>query len=219
MSCVENIYKSKKMNYFSNAIPREDFLRKLPNNSDAKILDIGCGVGNTGVLALSTKKCGTYCGVELFESSALEAKGRISQVIIGNIETLKLPWPESYFDALLISEVLEHLFDPREVLLKLKPLMKKGAFVFASSPNVAHYRFILMLLRGYWNYSEIGVMDWTHIRWFTPKSYKELFESCGYRVELIEPTFLTNKEKIANFMTCGLCEYLLMRQMNLLGRC
>jgi SAM-dependent methyltransferase len=178
-------YSKKDDRYFEGA--REDFVGELPVNPDAKILEIGCSNGNTGALALSEKKCGTYIGVELFEAAALNAKEKISWVILGDIEKLELPFEDSSFDVLILSEVLEHLVDPWNVLRKLHRYMRPGAIILASSPNVSHYRIILMLLRGEWNLTDDGIMDRTHLRWFTPSSFAEMFESAGYSVLKVEP--------------------------------
>ena len=179
------IYSKKDDRYFEGA--REDFVNELPENLDARILEIGCSNGNTGVLALSMNKCGTYIGVELHEEAALKAKEKISQVIVGDIEKMDFPWKDNSFDVLILSEVLEHLVDPLNVLRKLHRYMKSGALILASSPNVSNYRIILMLLKGEWNLTDNGVMDRTHLRWFTPGSFAEMFESAGYKVLSIEP--------------------------------
>ena len=180
-----NVYSKKDESYFEGA--REDFINELPVNLDAKILEIGCSNGNTGALALSENKCGSYIGVELYETAALNAKEKISQVIIGDIERIELPFEDDSFDVLILSEVLEHLVDPWNVLRKLHRYMKPGAIILASSPNVSHYRIILMLLRGEWNLTDDGIMDRTHLRWFTPSSFAEMFESAGYNVLKVEP--------------------------------
>lgn len=178
-------YSKKDDRYFEGA--REDFVNELPENLDARILEIGCGNGNTGALALSMNKCGSYIGVELHEAAALNAQEKISQVIVGDIEKVELSFEDNSFDVLILSEVLEHLVDPWNVLRKLYRYMKPGALILASSPNVSHYRIILMLLRGEWNLTDDGVMDRTHLRWFTPDSFAEMFESTGYSVLKLEP--------------------------------
>lgn len=178
-------YSKKDDRYFEGA--REDFINELPVNPDARILEIGCSNGNTGALALSMNKCGSYIGVELHEAAALNAKEKISQVIIGDIEKIELPFEENSFDVLILSEVLEHLVDPWNVLRKLHRYLKSGAVILASSPNVCHYRIILMLLRGEWNLTDDGIMDRTHLRWFTPKTFAKMFEDAGYKIIRVEP--------------------------------
>jgi SAM-dependent methyltransferase len=211
-------YSAKEGEYFSNA--RRDYIAELPPDTDTKILEVGCGDGATGVLALQEKKCSVYCGVELSPSVAERARGRITQVVVGDVEKLELPWPPGTFDVLILSEVLEHFVDPWTVLEKLRPLMKSGGRVLASSPNVSHYRILLMLFRGNWVLTDSGLMDRTHLRWFTPISYRELFESTGFRVDSVhELTPLTRKRSVANLLTLGRLKHLFIVQIDLRAHC
>jgi 2-polyprenyl-3-methyl-5-hydroxy-6-metoxy-1,4-benzoquinol methylase len=179
-------YDIKPNGYFEGA--REDFIDELPDNPGARILEIGCSNGNTGALALARHKCGHYTGVEVHSEAADKARQKISEVLVGDIEQLDLSWRPHSFDALILSEVLEHLVDPWKVLCRLHPYLKPGALVFASSPNVSHHRVIRMLLKGEWNLTDDGIMDRTHLRWFTPGSFKALFEDTGYQVVKLGPT-------------------------------
>jgi 2-polyprenyl-3-methyl-5-hydroxy-6-metoxy-1,4-benzoquinol methylase len=207
-------YTAKPPMYFQGARP--DYVSALPANSQARILEIGCGEGGTGYLALKEGRCRTYCGVELMPSAAEKAKQRITEVVIGNIEEIGLPWASDSFDALILSEVLEHLVDPWALLKKMWPLLKPGGMVFASSPNVSNHRIIRMLLRGEWNLTEMGVMDKTHLRWFTPHSYQAMFESCGYVVDSVGPGgTLSLKAKLLSALTLGWLRNFFIMQIDL----
>ena len=211
-------YSAKEGEYFSNA--RRDYVSELPPETGTKILEIGCGGGATGALALQEKKCSVYCGVELSPSAAERARGKITQVVAGDVEKIELPWAPGTFDVLILSEVLEHLVDPWAVLKKLRPLIKSGGRVLASSPNVAHYKTLLMLFRGNWMLTDSGLMDRTHLRWFTPISYRELFESSGFQVDLVRTlTPLTRKRCVANLLTLGRLEHLFIVQIDLRAHC
>jgi 2-polyprenyl-3-methyl-5-hydroxy-6-metoxy-1,4-benzoquinol methylase len=211
-------YASKRLDYFTNA--RHDYVAELPASATARILEIGCGAGETGALALLSRKCEYYCGVEMFQTAAEIAKSRLSEVLVGDIEQLNPGWNSETFDALILSEVLEHLADPWATLRKIRPAMKSGALVFASSPNVSHYRTIVMLLRGEWTLSDFGVMDRTHLRWFTPNTYRDLFESCGYRVDAVrEHRPLTRKATALNALSLGRFKHLFMGQVDLRAHC
>jgi 2-polyprenyl-3-methyl-5-hydroxy-6-metoxy-1,4-benzoquinol methylase len=172
-------YSMKVPSYFSGA--RADCVAALPYNREARILELGCGEGATGALALSEGKCGAYCGVELCQKAAEKANKKITEVVVGNVEEHMLPWAPKHFDALIMSEVLEHLEDPWATLRRLRPLLKPNALVFASSPNVSHHRVIRMVIKGEWNLADLGVMDRTHLRWFTPKTYS----TCSSRVAIL----------------------------------
>jgi 2-polyprenyl-3-methyl-5-hydroxy-6-metoxy-1,4-benzoquinol methylase len=210
----ERGYGAKPPGYFEGV--REDYIAELPVNPQVRILEIGCGDGGTGYLALKERKCGEYCGVELLSSAAERAKERISEVVVGDVEEIALPWSSSSFDVLILSEVLEHLVDPWAVLKKLWPLLKPGAIVFASSPNVSNHRVIRMLIRGDWNLTDMGRMDKTHLRWFTPRSYAALFTSCGYVVDSVSQVgTLSLKAKVLSKLSFGRFHHLFISQVNL----
>ncbi len=211
-------YSVKSIDYMRRN--RADYVAELPINPTTKILEIGCGCGETGALALSEGRCGSYSGVEICAASAECAKTKLTEVIVGDVETLDLPWASATFDALIVSEVLEHLIDPWSALRRLRPLLKVGGSVFASSPNVSHYRVLVMRARGEWTLTDAGVMDRTHLRWFTPKTYRELFESSGYRVDSVKALgALGTKARLASFLSRGCMQHLLIRQMDLRAHC
>jgi len=178
-------YDLKDTSYF--AMARDDYVAALPDNADASILEIGCANGATGALALAEGKCRRYCGVELFAEPAAAARERLTEVVEGDVEQLELPWPAESFDALILSEVLEHLRDPWAVLERVRPLLKPGALAFASTPNVAHREIIVMLLKGRWELRSYGPLDATHLRWFSPSSLRRAFEEAGFVVDSVGP--------------------------------
>lgn len=217
-SAGASAYENKQDDYFLGA--RDDFIGELPVNPEAKILEIGCSAGGTGALALSEKKCGSYYAVELSETAAMAAREKLTEVIVGDIEKMEsLPWPEKSFDALIMSEVLEHFADPWAVLRKLKKYLKPNSLVFCSSPNVAHYRIMLMMWRGDWKLEDAGIMDRTHLRWFTPKTYAELLQDSGYIVEYTKPIKpIDTWDRIRSFI-CGGRPHLFMKQIKVRARC
>jgi 2-polyprenyl-3-methyl-5-hydroxy-6-metoxy-1,4-benzoquinol methylase len=209
-------YESKPTSYFNGA--RVDFVNLLPHDAKAKVLEIGCGFGVTGALALSEKRCGEYIGVEISDKAAAEAEKLLSRVIKGNVETMDLPFPDANFDAAILSEVLEHLVDPWKVVIRISPLIRSGGLVMASSPNISHYRVILRLLRGDWSLANSGVMDRTHLRWFTPESFKQMFEAAGFRIiSLGQVAPITWKSKIINALTLNLLKHLFVVQIKLVA--
>ena len=218
LASIRSMYRSKDPDYFCGS--RSDMLELLPSTADGRILEIGCGRGNTGAAALARGLCAEYCAIELHETSALIARSRITEVVVGDVETTELPWAERSFDALILSEVLEHLVDPWSTLARIRPLLKPGAIALASTPNVSHYSVILMLMRGRWDLAESGTMDRAHLRWFTPRSLRELFESSRFVVDAVEPVAQPGiKSRWASRLMLGMGKHLLARQLNLRAHC
>ena len=99
------------------------------------------------------------------------ARQKLTSVLVGNVETINLPGAEPTFDGLIMSEVLEHLIDPWRLLPGPYLVFRNGSVVMARSPNIGQWRVIRELIAGRWELAEAGVMDRTHLRWFTLQSY------------------------------------------------
>jgi 2-polyprenyl-3-methyl-5-hydroxy-6-metoxy-1,4-benzoquinol methylase len=210
-------YAQKPSHYFAGA--RKKFVDDLPPGREAKMLEVGCGNGDTAAYALATGKCGWCAGIELCAEPAEQAAKRLHDVRIGDVEQMTLPYSPGFFDVLVMSEVVEHFRDPWTTLKRLAALLKPGALVLSGSPNVAHRSVIRMLLRGRWDYASVGIMDRTHLRWFTPATYRELFEDCGFEVVSVGPPGpLRKKARWFNRLTLGRWQHLLHSQIYLKAR-
>ena len=113
---------------------------------------------------------------------AREAAGRLDRVVVGNIESMPLPREAAPYDCIVLGDILEHLLDPWKLLERLREVLAPGGSVVASIPNVQHYRVVRSLLAGRWEYRRQGILDRTHLRFFTRKSLPALFEGAGYAV-------------------------------------
>lgn len=210
-------YLAKDDHYFQGV--RADYVAALPDNPAATILEIGCAEGQTGALALARGKCARYIGVEIHEPSARVAATQLSEVHSGNIEAMTLDLAPGSLDAIIISEVLEHLVDPWAVMGRLVPLLRPGGLVFASSPNIGHHRVIRSLIAGRWDLANEGVMDRTHLRWFTPAAYAALFQGAGLTVEEVRPVRPFGwKPRLINRLTGGRWRHLFMTQTSIRAR-
>jgi 2-polyprenyl-3-methyl-5-hydroxy-6-metoxy-1,4-benzoquinol methylase len=118
--------------------------------------------------------------------AAKRAADVLTQVLTGNIDAIDLPFPPDTFDLLILGDVLEHLVDPGASLARLVPLLKPGGQVLASVPNIAHWQVVAGLILGRFDYTDQGVMDRTHLRWFTPKSLRALLESAGLETDRVQ---------------------------------
>lgn len=211
-----SIYVDKIPTYYTGV--RSDIVDDLPK-SPMDILEIGCGTGGTLDLARSMGKVRKSVGVELNPDSAASASECADKVFVGDIESLQLPFDPESFDVIIISEVLEHLIDPWSVLKKLFPLVRPGGLLYASSPNVAHINTVRMLLKNKWSYEKSGLFDWTHLRWFTPKTYQEMVEAAGFEVlwnSSVAP--MTHKQSLANTLTFGYFRHLFTSQIFIKAR-
>lgn len=217
MSSLSRSYEVKDQRYFSGV--RKDLIDRLGADPKRAILEIGCGDGSTGAYAKQQGKCGLYVGVELVPAAASTAKAAIDRVYNANIENFDPPEPPGSFDVLIAGKVLEHLVDPWAVLKRLRSFLRSSALAMASSPNVAHYSTIRMLLKGEWTLADSGRMDRTHLRWFTPKSYAEMFRACGFEITSIEPlSEFGPRAKLLNTLTAGCLEHLFIGQIVVVAR-
>lgn len=213
---MASAYASKSTAYFAGV--RQDFLTKLSHHGGGVVLEIGCGSGETGAAAMAAGLSDRYVGVELFPDAAAVARTRLSEVLEGDVERITLPWPDATFDAVLMSEVLEHLIDPWAVVARIVPMLRPGALVMASSPNVAQFSIVKSLIAGRWDLADSGPMDRTHLRWFTPSTYGAMFETAGIRVDSMEPLSPPGPNgRLFNILTLNRWKHLTFRQISLIG--
>lgn len=207
-------YRHKDERYFDGA--REDMVVRLPFDPTASILEIGCGNGKTGAVALAKGRAERYVGVELMPEPAAEARTRLSRVVVGDVERIDLDFHAAEFDGLILSEVLEHLRDAEGLLSRLHRFVRPGGVVLASSPNISHWKVIGELFAGRFPQSEKGVFDRTHLRWFTPQSFAAMFERTGFRVTAVRPVRLFSaKQRAISYLFDGRLDHLMMTQIGL----
>ncbi|MAQ75825.1 MAG: methyltransferase [Aquimarina sp.] len=160
-------------------------LKYLPEDAK-KIIDIGCGNGAFAEV-LKKQNNAEVWGIEYMDREAQVAKSKIDKVFSGPCENYIDELPDGYFDVIYFNDVLEHLVDPYEVLDKIKYKLAPNGIVISSIPNVRyHNTFMRLLLKKDWLYEDYGVMDRTHLRFFTDKSIKRMYKEQGYTVVLQE---------------------------------
>ncbi len=165
---------------------REDLLPLIPENVKT-VLEIGCGAGKTGEYLKNNNKC-FVAGIELNPEAVKEASQVLDEVIEGNIEDIDLPFIEHSFDCLLFADVLEHLVNPLSALKKSLKYLKPNGSVIASIPNVQYFGLINHLIEGNWTYQDEGILDRTHLRFFTLKEIKKLFKDAGLGIVAVDET-------------------------------
>jgi len=180
----------------------------LPPDAD-KILEIGCGAGATLSFIKSIGKCRWVGGIELVPEAAKRAGEQLDWLLEGDVEQLEIPLENGSVDVILCLDVLEHLVDPWTIISRLHRKLKLGGSLIASIPNVRNLKIILpLLIRGTWTYEDSGLLDRTHLRFFTKSSARELVECSGLLVDRIETTGMFGKVAIANSITLKLFEEL-----------
>lgn len=199
-----HLYDEKKQDYFSSA--RSEILDLLPNFSQ-RVLEIGCGSGQTLEMLKAKKFCGETVGIELFATVADEARSRVDAVYCLDVEKSPLPEQIGKFDLILLLDVLEHLVDPWTFLHRLKEdYLTADGRVIISLPNARHFSLVLPLLCGRFDYAERGILDKTHLRFFTKDTAEKLLKSACLNIEAVKATSLDlrlNSGKL-NAATLGL---------------
>src|SRR4051794_21526692 len=153
---------------------------------DQRVLDVGCP---SGYLAEPLwQRRNTIVGIELDPDAAREAERWCERVVVGDVESMDLPFEPASFDVILCGDVIEHLRDPREALARVRPFLRPGGRLVASTPNIANWAMRLSLLAGRWRYTDRGLLDRTHTHLFTRRTLVETVEAAGYRVERVDFT-------------------------------
>jgi SAM-dependent methyltransferase len=211
------LYAEKATTYFDRV--RTQILPLLPAGRVDRVLEVGCGSGDTLAYLQANDRCRWTGGVELFPEAAEIARGRLDDVYEGNIEQIALPIAPASLDVVLCLDVLEHLVDPWSTTSRLARLLKPGGVLIASIPNVRHFRVVLPLLfRGRWDYAQFGLMDRTHLRFFTEHTARHLLRQAGLRVDAVHKSGLDSAHKrAAVVLSAGLLEPLLVFQYLIRG--
>ncbi len=152
--------------------------------ADARtILDIGCAAGSLGAaLKGSRDKRIEITGIEVDPDAAARAKKKLDEVILGDVEQLAESLPSERYDCVIMADVLEHLRDPAAVLKRAAQALTPDGTAIISLPNVRHWSVIRALLEGTWHYADSGILDKTHLRFFTRETMMQLFEEAGLDV-------------------------------------
>ncbi len=174
-------YENKPSDYYKAY--RKEMLDFLPANTQT-VLDIGCGNGALSAVLKDQYGIETW-GIELMESEAIKAKEIMHQVLVGPCESLISELPDNYFDAVYLNDVLEHLSNPNEVLKQLKSKLKPTGVMISSIPNIRYHKALIeIVFKQDFKYQESGILDFTHLRFFTSKSIQRMYRELGFEIIL-----------------------------------
>lgn len=169
-------YQLKSDPYSSHAV----ILSRLGEGRGRRALDVGAA---DGFLAeLLTRQGWQVTALERDPARAAKARGRCHEVIVADLDEAA-PRLEGLFDAIVYGDVLEHLNDPLPVLVALDRALAADGRVIVSVPNVAHLWVRFSLALGRWDYADRGILDRTHLRFFTKRSFAALLHDAGLSVE------------------------------------
>lgn len=173
---------------------REDVLPFIPSGA-RDVLEVGCGFGGTGRLLQERLGC-RVTGVELNRAAAVVASRTLHRIVCGDIAEIDL---DGSYDVVLGLELFEHLPGGEEVLLRLLERLRPGGRAVLSVPNVGHHAVALDLLAGRWDYLPIGLLCYTHYRFFTRRTLEDWLHRLGLRrFELVaQPTELPDLGRLA----------------------
>ena len=159
------------------------FLFPLIPDGPNVLLDLGCAAGQVGKALRESHKAAEIVGVEIFEPAAAEARKLYKEVHVGDIEDMKLGY-DKYFDIVLCGDILEHLREPAKVLRQIHGWLKDGGRLVCSVPNIRYWKiWRALIFRGEWEYTGDGILDQTHLRFFTTKSFTRMIANASFEVE------------------------------------
>lgn len=161
---------------------RPEMLKFLPPDYSA-VLEVGCGEGN---FARQLRQGCEVWGVEFDRNSAELASRCLKKVLRGKYDQVAGDIPGEYFDVVICNDVIEHMVDHDWFFDSIRSKLRNPGFLVASIPNVRHVRNLYELLVAKdWRYREFGVLDRTHVRFFTEKSILRTLRNHGFSVEKI----------------------------------
>jgi 2-polyprenyl-3-methyl-5-hydroxy-6-metoxy-1,4-benzoquinol methylase len=187
--------------------PRREMEPFVPAAAVA-VLDVGCGAGAFAATLRAARGGRTLeiWGVELSAEAAERAGTVCDQVLVGDAVARLRDLPAARFDCVVMNDVLEHLADPVLLLREARRVLRPGGALVASLPNVRYFFNVVgLVVHGRWDYVDEGILDRTHLRFFTRSSLAGLFRDAGFtleRVKGINPTG-SLKFRLVNVLTFG----------------
>ncbi len=189
-----------------------------------RVLDVGCAAGILGEYLKQQGCASKVVGIEINAHVAKEAATKLDHVLCADLNHAAVidvlnDFDKASFDYIICADVLEHLVDPWETLADLAVFLKPGGRLVLSLPNVQHWSvWVPLILMGRWKYREAGILDRTHLRFFTRATSRELVVRANLQVIECRPSMWRRSERMLNRITFGLLEGWLTSQWILVGK-
>lgn len=149
--------------------------------SYSKVLEVGCGEGN---FRINLEGSHEYWGIEQSDTASAIAKSNLDKVLTGTYEKCAQELPNKYFDLIVCNDVIEHMEDHKGFLLNLKKKLSPSGSLVISIPNVRYIPNLMeFLFKKDWHYRDAGILDSTHLRFFTKKSLIRVLNETGWKIE------------------------------------
>ncbi len=158
-----------------------DLIKETPEH----VFEIGCGSGATGMAIKEKFPDVKYIGMDSNKEAAEIAQTRLDKIIVSDIDKVPLDTfglEKESFDLIICADILEHLYDPWKVIHDLHGYLAPEGKILASIPNAQYINQIINLLHGNWKYEDYGLLDATHIRFFTLTEIVKMFNGAGYDI-------------------------------------
>lgn len=162
--------------------------RYIPEGS--RVLDVGCATGNFGEALENLKQC-TVVGIDINAADIAEAAKKISEASVLDLTTDDANHLGK-FDVIVFADVLEHMPEPRKATRAVRSLLNDGGIVIYSIPNMGHLSVRLDLLEGRFPYTELGLLDRTHLRFYDRLEIADVFSSTGFAIVKEDPVMVGN---------------------------
>ena len=168
-------------------IPNADLLDRIPLDART-VLDVGCGTGALGAAYRQLNPRAVLLGIDNNPEAAAIAAQRLDQVAVTDIETDPLPFQlDTGIDCIIYGDILEHLENPWDTLRRHVDALSEDGTILICVPNVEHWSFAARLLHGNWQYEPSGLLDATHLRWFSLDSMRRMLLEVGLALCDVHP--------------------------------
>lgn len=165
---------------------RPDLAALVPEDA-RRILDVGCGTGSLAA-GLKARQGAEVAGIELMPEAAAQARERLDHFLQADLDALEeLPFPKAFFDVAIFGDVLEHLRDPGRLLRTIRPHLHPEGRIICSVPNIKHWSVLApLLLEDRFAYTDQGLLDRTHVHFFTLRELEALLAEAGFAAEQLD---------------------------------